>query len=247
MQQKHYVNNSKNKYYSLSKKSVHDGIYFSLMNAMKLLDDCEKLFKTNSSMSSTLGLYIFALEEFGKCLLITDVSSIPNNEYKISINVFDDHRLKINRGLQELPQEFTRYIRGETTTISSTDDGYTLLDLEGRTIARLSPTLGYYLIDGTKTKPTFDVRKDCFHVDWDCNTQEWKINVDLSRTELEHMISQLRQKMFDVFFEGFMREMSIHATKPESDIPTQNTNKIFHQSNSTGAVKSYILGYFIVR
>lgn len=203
----------KGEFYTLDKKSVEKGVFFSLMNAMKLLDDCRNLLKTNSSMSSSLGLYIFALEEYGKCLLISDHYRNPSNLYKIPAEVFSDHNKKISRALLDLPQKFQRFHRDKFTTILSTDEGYTLYDDEERKITRFSPTSGYYVTPGKFTSPMFEIRMDCFHVDWDDDEKDWKINVDILSKDLERFIVELQHKIFNVFFEDTERNLSIDTVR----------------------------------
>src|SRR3989344_2482312 len=102
MDKKQTKKGNKNGFYLIDKKLVENGIFLCIVNSQKLLADCKTLLKTNSSLSSVLGLYTFSLEEFGKYLLLRDILGQSNTyQCKVSKDIFSNHRKKIDRALEE--------------------------------------------------------------------------------------------------------------------------------------------------
>ena len=200
-------------YYLIDDELVDGGCVLSFNNADRLLQDCKRVLKTKGSLSTTIGLYIFALEEFGKYLLLVDALKESKNPCQIPKNIFKIHNKKMDRILKEIPHTLQRYEQGEPITLSSNEDGHKFTSPDGRTISRLTSTTGYYLIPGNITEPNFDVRKDCFFVDWDEKNKRWKVNVDFSEKELEELIKKLESKMWYIFWENAFERIAIKNKK----------------------------------
>jgi AbiV len=81
------------------------------------LEDAEILARNNGQISHYVGLYLFALEEFGKLLLLEDSlqSNSVNGQYSVDKTIFgrgqdhakrrQAHKLKFDGALKTLPSD----------------------------------------------------------------------------------------------------------------------------------------------
>jgi hypothetical protein len=101
----------------LTAAEVNEGMQILKRKVLSFLEDAEILARNNGQISHYVGLYLFALEEFGKLLLLEDSpqSNSVNGQYSVDKGIFgkgDDsakrrqaHKLKVDRALKTLPSD----------------------------------------------------------------------------------------------------------------------------------------------
>lgn len=185
----------KEDFYTLEKNQLLAGIVHCLSKAKQLLADVTRLLGTVTSLSSALGLYTFALEEYGKALWLYDCIKESQEKYKIPKEIFSNHNKKIKRALNELPEEFSKFYPGARLIIPSTEDETKIVGPNNEKIIRTSATTGVFWNTDKKYVTDFDVRKDCFYVGWDDKKRRWKYEIGIVDEDLEKFISKLEQNI----------------------------------------------------
>lgn len=92
--------------YLLTEEQLKEGTNICFDKAKRLLNDAEILLKNWGTIGHAIGLYTFALEEYGKALLLKDCLSSAKEKYAVPIRIFrgrESHKLKIEKALNGLP------------------------------------------------------------------------------------------------------------------------------------------------
>lgn len=175
--------------YALTKDELILGIKQAKENAILLAKQALFLTKKKEHVITSLGLYSFALEEWGKCLLLHD--SLSKGNYQINIGIFrgsKPHKLKFSRGLDDIPNECKHFrkildLSNETTILGKHVGDHLILhgiSKSGKTWKSKIP-VGDFLID-------FNARMDCFYLDWDDHNRRWKKQNPVDRKDLQNKI-----------------------------------------------------------
>ena len=96
---------------------INEGMQILKRKVLSFLEDAEILARNNGQSSHYVGLYVFALEEFGKLLLLEGSlqSNSVNGQYSVDKGIFGKgqdfakrrqaHKLKVDRALKTLPSD----------------------------------------------------------------------------------------------------------------------------------------------
>jgi AbiV family abortive infection protein len=162
--------------YHKSRIQVVNGMHLCLSNVRELLKSVESLIIKNCDSSITLGLYTFAIEEFGKAIHLKSHIKRLKKKYSIPKRIFYDHDFKFNKALSVLPIESKSPVRGVKIDSNTNPSPQTveLSSKDGNKII-ISPyaTGVFSLIDYSEAD--FETRLSSFYVDWNTNTNMWKI------------------------------------------------------------------------
>jgi hypothetical protein len=206
--------------YTLSKQEIEEGIKHCNDKAKSFINDCEFLFQNKRNMNMVLGLYTFALEEYGKGLKLNDHLLKPKKTYNIQIFLFGkgggvkSHKEKINRALKELPPDCKHFYPAELIK-SNTDTNTKTISVgpNGKSVSVIGMTTGIFedttsgndviYIEGnpesdfdTGFTADFLARMNCLYVDWNNNNRRWKYGVSVSEENMSYLISELKKKIF---------------------------------------------------
>ena len=197
---------SKN-HYSMKKKDINKGIFRCLSNVKELLEESQRLTRKESDNSVALGLYSFAIEEFGKALMLKDYLVEDRDEYQVSkYEIFTtkkSHDLKFEKALKDLPLECIYAVPGFNVSTTNTAKEIVL------TPRGDSVTLGP-AVTGTVSMiasfPTdFDMRMHCFYVDWDDLRKDWKFKPRILATSIDDGIQKFKLHLHE-FEKSFLND-----------------------------------------
>jgi AbiV family abortive infection protein len=141
--------------------------------------------------SHALGLYTFAIEEFGKGLLLKDRCLQGSHNNQIPSWIFAKHDEKIKRAFKELPDASKRIMVGivvdkpspATKTIKFRGGGQ--MSINGM-------TTGLFMIDN---HIDFEMRMKSFYVDWNKDRNEWEYELTTTKEYLENAVSCFKTEL----------------------------------------------------
>ena len=176
---------------TFTKEQLIEGSRLAKENSLFLAEQALFLLKKKEYVTTALGLYSFAIEEWGKHLILNEHLSTSN--YTVNMEVFGKskkpHNSKFNRGLNDLPhfcKIFTKPIDVSSAIKSGkpvylgkpSSKDYTHYGLSKSTFRKHEYSIGNFSID-------FEARKDCFYVDWSEELTEWKPRLLVSGKNLK--------------------------------------------------------------
>lgn len=179
-------------FYTFTREELLEGIQLTKKNTLLLAEQALFLLKKKENASTALGLYSFAIEEWGKYLILND--NLKKSNYVIDATIFGkgkkSHKSKFERGLANIPRlckyftkpiDIERAIKEEKGIyLGKPDSGkYVHYGVTNKpTIRRREFSIGNFLIN-------FDARKDCFYVGWNEEINEWKQQLPVSKKNLQ--------------------------------------------------------------
>lgn len=176
----------------ISEKNLKQGIVECIKNSKTLSNESLLLLKNSKENSVSLGLFSFAIEEFGKAVILNN--HLQNSDYNIPTNIFGgfgSHDIKFNAAKEYLPQKCWEHFEERRVTKLSTDTEQEIVrDKEkGETFfEETTATTGTYRTD--KITINFQTRMNFFFVNWDDITKSWKTRPsEISEIALEKSIS----------------------------------------------------------
>ena len=179
------------KTYNISEKQLKEGISNCVNNSKKLAQNSLSLLKNSKEPSISLGLYSFAIEEFGKAIILN--KHLKNSDYIIPQNIFrggGSHDRKFEAAMEHLPKKCWEYFEERYVTKYATDTDKEIMvhAKKGETsFEEMSATTGIFRINKIIN---FETRKNLFFVDWNDTSESWKIYQSLiSDILLEESIS----------------------------------------------------------
>ena len=188
--------------YSLSDSQLMEGIDYCFDKVSRLLNSVESLLSSQDKFwesSHALGLYTFAIEEFGKGLLLKDRYQQGSHKIQIPSWIFakhvpreiKPHDEKIKRAFKELSDASKRIMVGivvdkpspATKTIKFRDGGQ--MSMNGM-------TTGLFMTDN---HIDFEVRMKSFYVDWNKDSNEWEYELTTTKEHLENAVSCFKTEL----------------------------------------------------
>lgn len=164
-------------FFEIPKKELLQGIRYCLANISTLLDQSQKACQKFSDNAIALGLYTFAIEEFGKLLYMLEAYKIEKGIYKIPKNIFsgrESHNIKFKKALEKLPTECILPQYGiEVHTNMSPEDIVIPVNPHGESITIGGGLTGTFSIE-TDNPIDLVTRMGCFYLDWDNTNNTWK-------------------------------------------------------------------------
>lgn len=184
----------------MNKSQIHAGIIKALSNSLTLAGYSKDIIERGGNPSLSLGLYSFAIEEFGKASMLNDVASSNQKEYSVPSFLFTgkkSHDLKFKAAFSVLPKECTQY--DEKTNFAKFDnftqkENYAVHHKGGSKVIPKDKTEKFSILD---ILIDFKTRMNCFYLDWDEQNNNWKPPPKISPKLLIKSISE---------FETFLNE-----------------------------------------
>jgi len=175
---------------TFTKDELLEGVKLAKEHSALLAKQALLLSKKKENVTTALGLYSYALEEWGKYLILND--NLRNSNFTIDEEIFGKsqkpHKSKFNRGLEDIPNNckfFKKTLditKDGSTYIGKTVDGnYKFSSLKKRPIFKNEFLVGDFLID-------FETRKNCFYLGWNEQIKEWLTQFPVSQKDLQNRI-----------------------------------------------------------
>lgn len=181
-------------FYEFTKEQLLEGIQLTKNNVFLLAKQALFLLKKKENSSTALGVYSFAIEEWGKYLILSD--NLKKSNYSIGVEIFgkapNPHKSKFQNGLENIPNnckiftkplDIKKMMDGESVYIGKSDSkDFVIYGLtEKPTFFANEISVGNFSIN-------FNARKECFYVDWDVERNAWKQPLLVSRKKLQMSI-----------------------------------------------------------
>lgn len=187
-------------YFKMSDISLKIGNKICIKTTQRLLESSLLLVNNSANLDHALGLYTFAVEEFGKAVLLKEQIDNDSTIKKIPKEVFgiatkgSGHNIKFEKAKEILPDECIILGIGEILNMPSGKDMEHSLGRKIKEKVTISAyTTGTFLTD---VMISFPVRMRCFYVDWDENSEywhKWKANLQTDRDTLKKAISKFKE------------------------------------------------------
>ena len=177
-------------YYQLDKIELNEGIVNSINKSRKLLHDTRQLLNDKWEHSHAIGLYTFAIEEYGRAILLKNcLKKKPmtrTGKYKVPRPIFESHKLKFETALKKLPPKCKNlqigpHIKQDPLSKPIRTRGLTII--RGRGLHTVS------------TLADFDLRMELFYVEWDDKYRQWKPELTTYKKQLETAITNLENRL----------------------------------------------------
>ena len=186
----------------LTEAQLREGYKRCIEHVQNLLDSAKLLLEYEDSRQYALGLYMYAIEEYGKAEILKSYFTENKSEYLIPEWIFGRgdfgskaHNRKLSEGFKKLPPICRRLSRTiEITTYNSSDTTQTFANGSISVPLHLSGTF----VDPSIPKRTvdFDLKTACFYIDWD-NTNntngEWKFVLPVDKDQLTDNIERMKE------------------------------------------------------
>jgi len=163
--------------YHIPEKKFSEGLRLCLQNSKDLAKYSRILIKKNN-VTFGFGLYTYAIEEYGKFVVMKNESSKSKKGYLVPKWIFGgrkkkrihSHLSKFQRGLENLPDTCKSISLGKVRkTFSSCHDEEIKLE-SNEIITFMTATTGTI---ESFTDPDFEVRLRAFYLDWDDRKKDW--------------------------------------------------------------------------
>lgn len=186
------------KFYTVKKADLIEGIEKCVCNISQLLEKAEKIARKKSDNSISLGLYSFAIEEYGKALFLREYLAENKKEYEIAQDLFKgrkSHDLKFKKALENLPIECKYAVPGIRIDVN-TDSKPKKIVLTPRGDSVTIPPGVTGTISMMGIFPTnFEMRMNCFYVDWDNKKKEWKYRPRILSESIERGVWKFKKEV----------------------------------------------------
>lgn len=163
--------------FKINHSQIKSGVKKALSNSLTLAGYSKDIIERGGNTYLSLGLFSFAIEEYGKSIMLSEIASSKQKEYSVPTVLFTgkkSHDHKFNKALSSLPKECTYFDSGValTNSPSLTKSKPWGVDAHGESLSSPKATtetfsMGDILID-------FETRMNCFCLDWDDEKNSWK-------------------------------------------------------------------------
>jgi len=199
--------------YAFTEQELMFGYERCIENVRGLLASAKMLNENVTTQQYALGLYMYAVEEYGKAIMLKN--SITGNKKRYHIlgwilgkgkpnqiteTGIDAHSKKIMIGYNNLPEGCNVFFRGvkitkafpTTKTIKIKKNKY---GLESKVSIGKGTTGSYYDTTTGIFDYNLDLKTSCFYIDWDENNNSWKFDVVTQKADLDKNIKCLENAL----------------------------------------------------
>jgi hypothetical protein len=173
----------------LTAAEINEGMQILKRKVLSFLEDAEILARNNGQSSHYVGLYLFALEEFGKLLLLEDSlqSNSVNGQYSVDKGIFGKgqdlakrrqaHKLKVDRALKTLPSDCGSRCKSKIikNALNAPDiPNSNVISSDTETVPITEEMIAIVKDTQAQSSP-FEIsdRIKGFFIDWDDNNRRW--------------------------------------------------------------------------
>lgn len=175
----HKFNVKNSNTYRFDTGELNYGINLCIKKTKQLLNASRLLANDKQYLSYALGLYIFALEEYGKSRLLEKGRSPTGSHHLIHKKVFgfgdrNSHRKKIREGTKKLSSNMIKVETGIDLIQNLTEKTRTVALKDDKIKVSIGPSQTGIFSSKDQIDIQEDIRWRCFHVDWDNEERYWK-------------------------------------------------------------------------
>lgn len=162
--------------FQMSHSQIKSGIKKALSNSLTLVGYSKDILERGGDSALSLGLYSFAIEEYGKADLLNEIASAKQKEYSVPIVFFTgkkSHDLKFKKALSTLPKQCIEFEAGlaiSTPNLTKTENFK--VGSHGESASVSAGTTGTFSVSDILID--FETRMNCFYLDWDDQQKKWK-------------------------------------------------------------------------
>lgn len=182
----------------LNEAQIREGCKRCKQNVERMLNSASILLQHEDSQQYSLGLYIYAVEEFGKAISLKGIIKDSQSTYEIPEWIFEDHPTKLIKGFENLPEKCRMIARG--IKVSPNLSGRTKvikIDAE-RQIAIGAFATGWFLNNSSYNyKQNIILKEACFYIDWDKRNGTWTYDIVTDVDRLKENIDHFRKALPD--------------------------------------------------
>lgn len=184
------------KYLRLNSNELDSGIELCVRKARRLIYASKLLANHEECLSYALGLYLFALEEYGKSRLLQKEKSSRGNLHLVPRKLFGfgdrkAHKKKINESMKNLPSR-TINLRADYELKQNPSDKTRTIRLKDD---KIKVSIGAGLSGNFSSASDVDILEDirwrAFYLDWDNEQRYWKSELRPTKSELLKLMSEL--------------------------------------------------------
>jgi AbiV family abortive infection protein len=194
--------------YDLTEAQLRDGYDACIKNAQNLLFSAKLLLTSENSLQYALGLYMYAIEEYGKAEILKEYMQENKNQYSIPGWIFgigesgrDAHNKKLAKGLQKLPPVCSKLSPTAEMTTNTTKSTQTIV-LKKNGIPVGSVSIGGFstgIFEDTthiaSQKVQLSLKTSCFYIDWNSTNCDWEFFLPTDRDQLTYIIERMKKQL----------------------------------------------------
>jgi hypothetical protein len=186
--------------YKLTEEELTIGYEKCKENVQNLLDGAKRLLDTENTFQFALGLYIYAVEEYGKTKLLEKYREQKN--YTVPGWIFGkdgkrSHEEKLIEGFSKLPSICKKL--GAVEIISNTSDCTLTFTIMNRVEVSVPAYLSGIFENSTIYPGSADIdvklQKACFHIDYDRSSKSWEYAIPVDRDQLWYNIKCVEESL----------------------------------------------------
>jgi len=169
--------------YHLKSNEIKSGINIAIGKSRKLLHDAHLLLNDEWENTHAIGLYTFAIEEYGKALCLKEClsgSRTKKGKYTVPSNIFKSHKIKFKKALGILPAICTNLQIGVYVKSNTSIKPITI-----REMSISGNSTGLFTIS---TLANMILRMEIFYVAWNDRNRQWKHELTASKETFEEAI-----------------------------------------------------------
>ena len=184
-------------------QDFENGITKIIDHISELLNESELITTEKRNMTIGLGLYTYAIEEYGKVLLMKkhyqkdqESQNIPDYIFGIYNNKTKPHTTKFDEALKTLP-DICRYITLGSVTVERAEPKMRTekIDGDGEEVSIVGFATGIF--DAGSIEANFEMRKLCFYIGWN-EAQFWEHQYKPQREPFLNSIAKFREKLAEL-------------------------------------------------
>lgn len=184
--------------FQVNETQLNEGIIECIKNVNRLCRTALIILESEKNIFHALGLYTYAIEEYGKALYLKEILSEKKDQYLIEAEKkFKDHRFKFSKAWEKLPENCKFYESNLSSNDPEFADEYYYNNIKPKLPHGMYP----FLSTAIQHHVDFPARLECFFVDWDYEKKSWKKfpkqDKNRLRQTIEHFIQYL-QKEFNL-------------------------------------------------
>ncbi len=187
-------------FFTIDDVTLREGIRKCLAKAGQLVDDAIILLNHGGMVSHVFGLYTFAIEEYGKALLLKDHLDDSTSGKRIPMEIFGrrggkkSHEKKIARALKEVHDNCKNFRIGVVVRAGS--DTTKTMTYKGKSTVVVAPMqTGSFFDASSEYIVDFVARMEAFYIDWDEGRKQWKAELTVDKDQLENATIELRKHL----------------------------------------------------
>jgi AbiV family abortive infection protein len=176
-------------FFDMTQTQIKSGVRKALLNASTLAAYSKDIVERGGNGVLALGLYSFAIEEYGKSILLSELLTKKQKMYRVSIQLFKgkkSHDLKFKKALSTLPPECTSYEAGVVRSVPHNETQTLEVGVKEKIVAIPSALTGIFSVGDLAVD--FETRMNCFYLDWDDLQNKWKSPPKVLPEKLEETI-----------------------------------------------------------